>query len=560
MYLKHFAFTEPPFSMTPDPRFLYLGEAHRDAMAHLLYGVGEGGGFVQLTGEVGTGKTTLCRSLFERLPADVDLAVILNPRQTDLELLATVCDELHVPRSPDAVSRKALVDALDRNLLDAHRRGRRTVLLIDEAQDLAPEVFEQVRLLTNLETSTEKLLKIILIGQPELITLLQRRDLRQVAQRVTARYHLRPFGPADTKAYVLHRLAVAGRADRIFTESALRAVHRASGGIPRLINSIGDRALLGAYTRDERRVGAGVVRRAAREVAGLRPSRIRRGWAWAAGAAGTLLVAATGVLVGSGQMSVPSVRPIQAWTRAAVSDAGAARPAVPAAAGATDVAGGSATVAPQPAAPPSLGDLLADPAPAAERGTALRSLYALWRVDIDAAEAAGACDRGRVGGLQCMATTGGWSRLRRLDLPAVIELTAPRGERRYATMVALSEQGTTLDLGGRRHTLAPRDVDRYWEGGFVVLWRVPELSAMPIVPGARGKDVEWLRRRMDAIDGRSGAARTRDLFDRELRARVIDFQRSAALVTDGIVGQETLTHLSGATLDPDVPRLWRAGS
>src|SRR4029453_16018567 len=204
MYLRHFGFTEPPFSMTPDPRFLYMGEAHREALAHLLYGVGEGGGFVQLTGEVGTGKTTLCRGLFERLPDDVDLAVILNPRQTDLELLATVCDELHVPRPAEAMSRKVLVDALDRSLLDAHRRGGRTVLLIDEAQDLTPEVFEQVRLLTNLETSTDKLLKIILIGQPELITLLQRRDLRQVAQRVTARYHLRPFSPADTKAYVLH--------------------------------------------------------------------------------------------------------------------------------------------------------------------------------------------------------------------------------------------------------------------------------------------------------------------------------------------------------------------
>ncbi|MET0852235.1 MAG: AAA family ATPase, partial [Candidatus Rokuibacteriota bacterium] len=559
---KHFAFIEPPFSMTPDPRFLYLGEAHRDAMAHLLYGVGEGGGFVQLTGEVGTGKTTLCRSLFERLPADVDLAVILNPRQTDLELLATVCDELHVSRLPEAGSRKALVDALDRNLLDAHRRGRRTVLLIDEAQDLAPEVFEQVRLLTNLETSTDKLLKIILIGQPELITLLQRRDLRQVAQRVTARYHLRPFGPADTKAYVLHRLAVAGRADRVFSESALRVVHRASGGIPRLINSIGDRALLGAYSRDERRVSAGVARRAAREVAGVRPSRPRRGWAWAASAAAALVLAGAGALVASGQLRVPSVRPIQAWTRAAVSDAGAARPGLPTAPVAGVAADGGAPVPREHASPPTLGDLLSEPTPAppAERGSALRSLYALWRVEIEAAEAAGACDRGRVGGLQCMSTTGGWSRLRRLDLPAVIEMTTPGGERRYATVVALSEQGTTLDLGGRRHTLAPRDVDRYWEGTFTVLWRVPELSAVPIVPGARGKDVEWLRRRMDAIDGRSGAARTSDLFDRDLRARVIDFQRSASLVTDGIVGEETLTHLSEAARDPGVPRLWRPGS
>src|SRR5215510_1924248 len=221
MYTAHFGLTEPPFAITPDPRYLYLSEAHREALAHLLYGIGEGGGFVQLTGEVGTGKTTLCRCLLEQLPPRVDVAFVLNPKVTDVELLTTICEELRLPPCAGATSRKHLVDALHHHLLEAHRQGRRTVLIIDEAQDLAPDVLEQVRLLTNLETSTEKLLQIILIGQPELIRLLAQPGLRQVHQRVTARYHLQPLSRAETHAYVRHRMAVAGRSDRVFTDDAV---------------------------------------------------------------------------------------------------------------------------------------------------------------------------------------------------------------------------------------------------------------------------------------------------------------------------------------------------
>ena len=236
MYIGHFGLTEPPFSITPDPRYLYMSEAHREALAHLLYGIGEGGGFVQLTGEVGTGKTTLCRCLLEQLPARVDVAFILNPKLTDVELLATICDELRIPYPAGTTSRKVYVDALHQYLLDAHGRGHRTVLILDEAQDLAPDVLEQIRLLTNLETTTEKLLQIILIGQPELIRILERDDLRQLAQRITARYHLRPFAEPDTRAYIAHRLEVAGAKEKIVSDAATRAVHRASRGIPRLIN------------------------------------------------------------------------------------------------------------------------------------------------------------------------------------------------------------------------------------------------------------------------------------------------------------------------------------
>src|SRR5919201_4829908 len=236
MYASYFGLKEAPFSITPDPRYLYMSERHREALAHLLYGIGEGGGFVQLTGEVGTGKTTLCRCLLEQVPPHVDVALILNPRLTALELLGAVCDELRIPYPVDTTSTKTLVDLLYRYLLDAHGRGRRTVLIIDEAQDLSIDVLEQVRLLTNLETTREKLLQIILIGQPELITLLEREDLRQLAQRITARYHLEPFDAADTRAYIRHRLQIAGRTRGLFTEAAMRTVHAASRGIPRLIN------------------------------------------------------------------------------------------------------------------------------------------------------------------------------------------------------------------------------------------------------------------------------------------------------------------------------------
>jgi len=204
MYAAHFGLTERPFSLAPDPRYLYLSDAHREALAHLLYGLGEGGSFVQLTGEVGTGKTTVCRALLEQLPADVDVAMIFNSQLTSLELLAAVCDELRVPYPAGTKSLKVLIDALSHALLDAHARRRRTVLIIDEAQNLSSRALEEVRLLTNLETTKEKLLQVILIGQPELAEHLARRNLRQLAQRVTARYHLRPFSEPETHKYIQH--------------------------------------------------------------------------------------------------------------------------------------------------------------------------------------------------------------------------------------------------------------------------------------------------------------------------------------------------------------------
>lgn len=290
MYLPFFGLAEKPFSITPDPRYLFLSGRHAEALAHLVYGIDEAGGFIQLTGEVGTGKTTIIRSLLARQHNKAAIALILNPRMDAAEFMLTLCEELGigVPDSAES-SVKELIDILNRFLLKAHAEGRRVVLVVDEAQTLAPELLEQVRLLTNLETETQKLLQIILIGQPELRDMLARNDLRQLAQRITGRYHLDPLSRDEATAYIKHRLRVAGATTDLFNTGALRELYRVSGGVPRLLNIIADRALLGAYSEDRHLVNAGMVRRAAAEVSGQRVLPV---WLpWGLGAASLVLLA-----------------------------------------------------------------------------------------------------------------------------------------------------------------------------------------------------------------------------------------------------------------------------
>lgn len=270
MYTSYFGIAESPFSITPDPRFLYMSQQHQEALGYLLYGVSESGGFVLLTGEVGAGKTTVCRCLLEQLPEHVDAALILNPRLTAYELVATLCDELGIDYPQSSQSLKVLYDVLNRHLLEAHGAGRRTVLIIDESQNLSPDALEQVRLLTNLETNKHKLLQIILIGQPELRDMLDRPDLRQLSQRVTARFHLPPLTEQETLAYIAHRLSVVGLDRAVFSLSSRRRVYQHSGGVPRLINTICDRALLGAYAEDRISTDRRIIDKAAEEVTGKR--------------------------------------------------------------------------------------------------------------------------------------------------------------------------------------------------------------------------------------------------------------------------------------------------
>ncbi len=268
MYTAYFGLKEKPFSIAPDPQYLFMSDRHREALAHLTYGLGDAGGFVLLTGEVGTGKTTVSRCLMERLPENTQAAFILNPTLSSHELLATICDELKIRYRKTGATLKTLTDKIQDKLLKNHKEGVNTLLIIDEAQHLQPEVLEQLRLLTNLETNTKKLLQVILIGQPELQTLLKRRDLRQLAQRITARYHLMPLNREEVAQYIKHRLSIAECIRAVFSKSAMNTIHDICGGIPRLINLVCERALLNAYSSNVATVDKKIVLISAREALG----------------------------------------------------------------------------------------------------------------------------------------------------------------------------------------------------------------------------------------------------------------------------------------------------
>ena len=337
MYINHFHLALAPFSITPDPRFVYLSERHGNALAHLLYGLGQGGsgGFVLLTGEVGTGKTTLCRLALEQLPSNTDVALVLNPSLNPLELLETICEELKLDVTKARGQMKPLVDLLNAELLAAHAQGRRVVLMLDEAQNLSADSLEQVRLLTNLETATQKLLQIILLGQPELNDMLAKPELRQLAQRITARYHLDALDAVESKSYIEHRLFVAGAESaafsaKLFSPAALRTLHQISGGIPRVLNVLADHSLLAGFAENARIVDAKMVRRAATEVAPLWQKKQTRRWrAFAAALVFALALASSGWLLdGDSRIArndTPPVSPDSAATPLASPAQGAAR-------------------------------------------------------------------------------------------------------------------------------------------------------------------------------------------------------------------------------------------
>ena len=266
MYLDYFGLTEQPFSIAPNPDYLFLSERHKEALAHLTYGLGDAGGFVLLTGEVGTGKTTVTRCMLETLGEETQVALVLNPSLSELELLASICDELRIRYKKSDATLKNLTDKIKNRLLKNHGLDKRTMLVIDEAQHLSGAVLEQLRLLTNLETNQRKLLQIILVGQPELQTLLKRNDLRQLAQRITARYHLMPLNEAEVFAYVKHRLHVAGCTNALFDNAAIKKIHQLTGGIPRLINLLCERALMGAFANNKAVVNKLMIIHAAGEI------------------------------------------------------------------------------------------------------------------------------------------------------------------------------------------------------------------------------------------------------------------------------------------------------
>jgi general secretion pathway protein A len=556
VYADFFGLNEKPFSITPDPRYLYLSPRHADALAHLLYGISESGGFIQLTGEVGTGKTTLIRSVLEQLPEKAEVALILNPRLSPQELVQSICEELRIAL-PEDRSVKALVDTLNAELLRANALDRRIVLIIDEAQTLRPELIEQVRLLTNLETPKQKLLQIILIGQPELRDMLARPDMRQVAQRVTGRYHLEPLTAQETAAYVRHRLRVAGAQREIFERGALRQLYKGSGGVPRLINIVADRALLAAYTQERSEIDGRLVRHAAREVFG---KRRRPFWPWVAAATGIVALAvATGI-----QRDPPATDPatvlMGAPTESLVAERAAPEAEVP-----EEAAGeistpevtppeASTPVVPEPEEPTGLAALFADDGFATDATTGLDELFGLWQATYDPASGV-PCAQAVNQNLQCLTLDhGSIGELRKMNRPALLTLVDDEGQSRFVVVTQLDYEGATLSSEGKTAHVAIADLTRYWYGENLVLWK-PIFADSPLLPGSRSESVLWLRDSIQRIFGLTLASADPLHYDDVLVEKVREFQRREQLKIDGIVGVETQISLQAVLGGSDVPLL-----
>ncbi|MBK1722187.1 AAA family ATPase [Thiocystis violacea] len=604
MYPKYFGLKEPSFSIAPDPHYLFLSEQHKEALAHLLYGAGESGGFVLLTGEVGTGKTTVCRAFLEQLPEGVDVALILNPAQSANELLTNVCDEFRIPLPKGKLSNKMLVDRLNAYLLAAHSEGRRPLLIIDEAQNLQPQAMEQVRLLTNLETTKHKLLQIFLIGQPELRRMLERDRLRQLNQRITARFHLTPFSLRETSDYIRHRVAVAGVDRPLFSARAIRRIYKFSGGIPRLINILCDRALLGTCVTRGSQVTPAIVARSAREVRGdpvdekpRSPLQLTAIALVSFGLAAALALAAhsrlglspTVLIDGlfpAGELATgeatPEVPPV-AEPAPAVTDAPAA--------GELSSSAEPAPQEPQAVASASEGDLASipvaepaeQPAPAGDaapgvlaspdaqvalassevldrlavsKSEAMRVLLKRWGLEVPSLGTGDPCLRIVNFGLGCEEEQGRLSHVRFFDLPALMKILAADGAPRYVVLGELgASEAVVDDAQGTGERVRAEALERVWTGDYTLVWQLPPTGVDLIGPGSAGEDVRWLRDLLVKVPDLAVLKSDSAFFDAALASALKAFQASKGLMPDGIAGPRTIIALQHAVAMRNVPRL-----
>lgn len=563
MYAPFFGLKHEPFSISPDPRYLYMSERHREALAHLLYGLGSGGGFVLLTGEIGAGKTTVCRCFLEQMPKRCNVAYIFNPKQTVEELLRSICDEFHIPSSSSVPGRaptvKDYVDPLNEYLLRTHAVGQNNILIIDEAQNLSPDVLEQLRLLTNLETNERKLLQIVLIGQPELRDMLARPALEQLAQRVVARYHLGALSPHETSHYVRHRLGVAGLTTALpFDKAALERVHRLSRGVPRRINLLCDRAMLGAYAGGATHIDRAIVDKAAREVFG-EPSP--SGWSPGRRAAVALGTVAGVVLLGGaaywGANGAAASRSL-AGSSAAASVPAAASSSVARAASGTSAASAVAatTSAASGAALPASGT--GGPATAAlipNEREAWRLLAPSW--GLPASIEGDPCQLAQRQRVHCFKVNASLPLLRRLDRPGIVTLYDDTNRASYAVLTGLSDDAAILRSADGERRWPLEALARAWRGEFGTFWRAPPgYHGTTLADGSAGPAVDWVAARLAAAEGRR-APDTPQVLDAALKGQVTAFQVSRGLRPDGLVGPATFMQLNRAS-GVDEPRLANA--
>ena len=593
MYNEYFGFKEAPFSIAPDPRYLYMTAQHREALAHLVYGLNSEGGCILLTGEVGTGKTTICRCLLEQVPQQANVALVLNPKVSEIELLETICDELDISYPDTDNSVKTYTDRIYEFLIASNRKNEKTVLIIDEAQNLNSKVLEQLRLLTNLETNQRKLLQIIILGQPELLDILARPEMRQLAQRITARFHLQPLTRNEVKAYVTHRLAVAGQNIQLFPENSIKLLYKLSDGVPRLINIICDRALLGAYVESQYAVHTPIIKKAATEVFGElknveKKHRTRR-WLFPTAIVSGIAVVAlasffyltlTAVdsdtdnhspdtqLADSGESAADSASPDNDIKEQDFSP-------VPLQSHNTDMITGpdSMSVGQQESnnqdAELLAAETVIDPGIEHENDkkhddietilndtdndqvSAYQQLFLAWNHRYDNKIISTACKQAETLSLRCLHKQGNLNSLKAHNRPAVLKLVNNNGQARYITLTSIQGEFARVYSSNNQHTVRLSDLDQYWYGQFILLWHKPEHYSSAITPGDSGKIVSWLSTQF--ADATAGSNRSLS-YDEVLIERVKAFQTEHGLVADGIVGPVTIIHLNTRS-GMDVPTL-----
>ena len=570
-YESWFNLSAAPFSISPDPRYLFLTQGHREALAHLLYGVSGNGGFVLLTGEIGAGKTTVCRCLLEQLPDGVDVALILNPKLEAKEFLQAICDEFGINLYSDReVTLKLLVDSIYQYLLEAYSQGKNTVLIVDEAQNLSPDVLEHLRLLTNLETSERKLLQIMLIGQPELRDLVASPLLRQMAQRITARFHLDVLSQSETEGYIKHRLKVAGCTEPLFQKNSVRYIWKRCGGVPRLINAVCDRALLGARVGSKRQVTVDIARRAASEVLGHGDydKRKKLNLPLATKVSGAALIALALLCIillwfamfyereDFNMLSGPK-SPAKIFFEVAENPKLSGQLLVNAEAQGQQVSGTSRErdlsterAGRGPVPTPGAGSVKNDlalkleqlPAETWPKSTLLAQQYLLnlWGKQYLATEHQSACDYARTQGLACLLGRGSLKELAILNRPAVLSLENRHGAQFRAAITGLSHQYADIYFSGESYRVGIEELSGLWGGEYLLFWRTPTGYQGVLKEGASGDVVSWIA---EVLAIKRNGDYPRD-YDRELAHRVALFQKSKGLAPDGETGPRTIIALN----------------
>ncbi|UPQ88400.1 ExeA family protein [Vibrio sinaloensis] len=531
MYLQHFALTELPFSIVPNSRFLYQSRRHQEALNQIQSGLGEGGGFAMLTGEVGTGKTTIAKSILNTLAANTRSALILNPTFSEIELLEAICDEFTIKYRSGA-SLKVLNQAIHQFLLDNHAQGIQTLLVIDEAQHLSADVLEQLRLLTNLETERQKLLKVLLIGQPELQQKLQMPQLRQLAQRITGRYHLLPLNQDETRDYIRFRLTLAGGSTDLFSLASIKYIARQTQGIPRLINLVCDACLKRAYTIGEPAPTQATVRATCDEVMSFQTASVQPKQYQAAGAERVMVKTLIAFSVSMGLSISAYVATPQLVTPLFSQLIEQAYPQV-------DNVEHIETVFPA-----ELKQTLSQPS---TQEQALSALYEVWgyrasvldQLCLDESETR----------FRCAVEQGSLSQLAQHNTPVVLTLNID-GQTRFAVLYGLSQGQVQLLVNGQLIEFEQQWLATIWQGEYRRIWQ--GYWQQTLKSGMRGQQVALLDSHLSRVLGQPESAQP--FFDNQLKQKVELFQRWQGLSVDGIAGQQTLRLLEVLS-QPDAPKL-----